>query len=867
MTDPAPATALDGLRVVEIGEGQTLAYAGKLLAEYGADVVKLEDSQGDPLRRRLPLPDAPHADGALHRWLNNNKRSLVLDWRNDAAALAPLLSAAGIVLSAVPRHGPDAPPTAAALAPQALRRARAHLIVGHASDFGPDGPLRDWQGGELALYALSGLLGASGPHDRPPLAHGVGVSWLNGGAALAMGVLAANWERATSGLGQVVDVAGLDTMVSAQGVFPFLVSYTGVVDRRQGKVPSIDQGIFQCADGAIACVIRVGAWESFLDALDHPPFREERFRRRGAMYRREIVAEVAAHLRTLPRRDVLERAQAKRLPFALAHTAADLAGDAQLADRGFFLVAEGADGRHTRIPGRPFLMGASPWRMHRPAPLLGDTTQDSLDWDPHPQPPAPPTTPAVGALPLAGLRVVELGTAWAVPFAARALADLGAHVIKLESPRYPDHGRIPPYTDFDLGDTFYDRLPGQLLANPNKFHAALDFARPRGRELLLRLVAACDIVIENYTPHALQQHRLTYDDLRAVNPRLIMLSSCGYGHSGPWRDYRALGWGLEPASGLADVTGYPDGPPEASAVPYPDIAAAVHAAFACMLALEHRRRTGDGQWIDLAQYEVATLSAAAPLLHHLSSGGSWGRHGNRHPWYAPHNLYPAAPDGTPLGNDDQWLTIAVEHDREWLRLLAALHGALPDHPAWRALQGRKADEDDIDAAIADWTRQRTAQDAARHLQSAGVRAAPVRRFDQVLRDPQLWHRGLLLRADQPAVGPRIVAGPWQRFSRTPARLRWAAAPYGAHNDLVYRGLLGLDDKEMADLERDGVIGPLQMPRPRRAGTPLDRQIEQGRARGADPDHRAWNAAAPPLPYDPPASLVWGPHPASVPGSS
>ena len=682
MTNP-PDSALDGLRVLELGRGPMLAYTGKLLAEFGADVVKLESPDGDPLRRRLPLPDAPAADGALHRWLNNSKRSVVCDGFSPDDLPDGLLDAADVLLLGegfgAPVAGPPGEPErGGGLSAEALEMAYPHLIVGVASDFGPDGPWAGRPGGELALYAQSGLLGASGPYDRPPVAHGVGVSWFNGGAALAMGVVAAHLERARSGSGQVVDVAGLDAMVAAGAAIPFLVSFTGVVDRRRGKLPQLEQGIFDAADGQIACVFRGAGWTQLLELLDDPAQLAEAFQRPNAQRDPDVVAAVVRRIGELPRQVLLERAQARRLPFAPVHDAEDLAECPQLNDRGFFIVVEGADGRHTRMPGRPFLMTATPWRMRRPAPLLGDTALgdtalESLGWasrpsrqlESQPEPLPEDGVTAAAAGPLAGIRVLELGTAWAAPFAAKALADLGAEVIKLESPRYPDGARIPPFADRSLetdhgggsggdsdggsdggpdgdssggsrgdssgGARFFDRLPAQQTANAGKWHATLDFASQRGRALLLDLVQRCDVLIENYTPHALSQHRLTYDVLRETRPDLVMLSTCGFGHSGPWKEYRALGWGLEPASGLSAVTGYADGPPVACSAPYPDTAAAVHAGYAILLALEYRRRTGRGQWIDLAQYEVATLAASPPLLHYLSTGTLWGRHGNRHP--------------------------------------------------------------------------------------------------------------------------------------------------------------------------------------------------------------------------------------------
>ena len=857
-------SALAGLRVLELGESRALAYAGKLLADFGADVVKVESEWGDSSRRRLPLPDAPGADGQLHRWLNNNKRSVVIDWRRDAASLSPLLDGAHVAISAVPAAGPQAPRTAAALAPEALRRGRDHLVVAHVSDFGPDGPLAGWMGGELVLYALSGLLAGSGAYDRPPVKHGVGVAWYTSGAALALGVLIAQWERGEHGHGQVVDVAALDCMVGAQAALPFVHSFTGVVPRRAGKVVRADLGILPCKDGYVASITGPMGWERFVALLGEPALAREHFLDRGerVQYMGEVIDLIIRRLSEKTKEEWFHEAQALRLAYAPVQSAADLARCPQLADRGFFVDVDGADGLRSRLPGRPFLMSRTPWRQSRPAPLLGDTAIDAVGWD---RPARPGADAPSNEFPLRGIRILELSTAWAVPCATKLLAELGADVIKVESHTHIDHARTAPYADHELGERFFDRTPIFHVANTSKAHVCLELSHPQARDLLRRLVAGADVLMENFTPRVVERFGLTYDDLIAHRPDLIMLSSCGYGHTGPWRDYRAYGWSLEPAGGLSDVTGYPDGPPHSSGVPYPDMASALHTAYAILLALLHRRRTGQGQWIDLAQYEVGALAAVEPLLQQLTDGRPWGRHGNRHPWYAPHNIYPAAPDGTTLGADDQWVAIAVERDEEWPRLVQALDGALPDRPEWAAMGGRKADEEEIDAAIAEWTASRTAEESARLLQSGGVRAAPVHRYDQTLRNPQLWHRDYLQRVTSREVGTRILPGAWQRFSRTPARMRWGSPGFGEHNRLVLQGVLGLSDAEVDALYAAGATAdaPTTIERPPIGGVPVETQIELGVGRGLDAGYREWNEAGPAVPVVEALPLSWGPTAARI----
>ena len=850
--------------MLEIGAGlgpasMGLGYTGKLLAEFGADVVKLELPEGDAARRRIPLPDAAAADGVLHRWLHNSKRSVVLDWRESLESLDSLLDGADVVISAVPIAGPAATATTDALQPEALRANRPHLIAAHISDFGPDGPWAERMGGELVLYALSGLLGASGSFDRPPVAHGTGIAWYTAGTALAVGVLVAHWERGTSGEGQVVDVAGLDAMIGAQAAMPFAVSSTGRVARRQGHATRIEVGILPCKGGHIASVIGREGWERLVALLDEPALLEERFLDRFSRpaYMAEASELVLGRLAEEPSEHWFHGAQALRMPFAMVQSAADIAECPQLNDRGDFITVEGADGRHVRMPSRPFLMQRTPWRMSRPSPFLGDTSIEDLGWEVRKQP-TPGTS--TGELPLTGIRVIELGTAWAGPCATKILADLGADVIKIESPTHPDNARVPPYTDGELGARHFDRNVAYHIANTSKAHVALELSQPYAQELFKRLVVGADVVLENYTPHVMTQFGLDYDTLRHARPDLIMLSSCGYGHSGPWSNYGAYGWSLEPGGGLADVTGYADGPPIASAVPYPDMASALHGAFAILLALEHHRARGEGQWIDLAQYEAATRSAVVPLLHYMTTGELWGRHGNHHPWYAPHNIYPSAPDGSDLGAEDAWVAITVEEDIEWPRLVATLEGWLEDRAEWASFEGRKRDEEAIDGSIAAWTKERTNVKAADLLQAAGVRAAPVNRFDQTIRNPQSWQRGFLVRAQHPESGTRIVPGVWQRFSRTPGRVRWAATNFGAQNRLVFESILGLPAEEVDAMYARGETSDeaTALARPAVASIPMEQMIALGLARGRDRDYRAWNAAGPVVPMIHELPLTWGP---------
>ena len=558
------------------------------------------------------------------------------------------------------------------------------------------------------------------------------------------------WERHRSGRGQVLDVAALDCLVGVQGSFALRHPFTGSILRREPKAGTPLSGILPCADGYVVPVPPLGAadgWVRMMSLLEEPALLDDRFATEEDRdrERRTVNALIEARLRAKPKGHWFHEAQRLRMPFAPVQNAADIAGCPQLAARGFYEEVQGLDGRAERLLGRPFLMAETPWRLRRPAPRLGDTALDAVDWPPRP---IPSRTSTVDDLPLHGIRVLELATAWAGPAATKALADFGADVIKVESHLHPDRGRGSAYADHALGDRFYDRFPAMHFDNAGKLHVCLELTDPDARALVLRLAAEADVVLENFMPHVLERLGLAYPILREQRAALIMVSSSGFGATGPWRDYGSYGMGLEAACGLAETTGYADGPPHRSAIPYPDMAAALHSAVAILLALEYRRRTGRGQWIDLAQYEVACLAAA------------------------------------------------------------------------------------------------------------------VRRYDQVSRDPQLWHRGFWQRATSRELGPRLYLGPWARLHRTPGRIRSAAPGFAEHNRFVLCGLLGLSEAQYQGLLARGATSEelSGFARPASAGLTAEEELALGDTRGFDPDYQALNRAGPAAPHvsEPPVQWLAAP---------
>ncbi|MBI3954150.1 MAG: CoA transferase, partial [Chloroflexi bacterium] len=254
-------------------------------------------------------------------------------------------------------------------------------------------------------------------------------------------------------------------------------------------------------------------------------------------------------------------------------------------------------------------------------------------------------------LPLENIRVVECATAWAIPCATKLMADLGAEVIKVESITRLDDARPAYYADNDPSGDYWEKGTQYLGANSNKHHLTLNLSTPQGVRLFKELVSVSDVVAENYTPRVMKGFGLDYEALRKLRPDLVMVSSTGFGHAGPWRNYSAFGWGLEPMV-ISHLTGRPDRAPLNSAIPIPDMAGALHGAFAIMAALQHQRRTGQGQWVDISQYEIGVHYIARALMDYTLNGRVQDRMGNRHVTMCPHNAYPCR-------GDDMWIAIAV----------------------------------------------------------------------------------------------------------------------------------------------------------------------------------------------------------------
>jgi crotonobetainyl-CoA:carnitine CoA-transferase CaiB-like acyl-CoA transferase len=417
--------------------------------------------------------------------------------------------------------------------------------------------------------------------------------------------------------------------------------------------------------------------------------------------------------------------------------------------------------------------------------------------------------------PLEGIRILDLTIALAGAFTTMLLADLGAEVLKIESlqhyptptkgPRHPPRGddavamsATRDYPDNDPGDDPWNRLSWFNAQARNKRDATMDLTRPRGRELFLRLVEQSDGLVENNAAGLLEKLGIGPDVLHEVNPRLIIVRMPPMGTWGPDSNATGFGWHFEDLGGFLRVQGYPDGLEVGSI--FMDGASGPGGANAFLMALLERRRTGRGPVCELAQVENMISHIGDLTMDAAMNDRAPRRWGNRSPDFAPQGCYPGA-------GDDAWVVLSVRDDAEWSRLRHVLGDPVElDAPALATLDGRRAAHDDIDAAVAEWTSQRTAMEATSALQSAGIPAGPVMNEADAAADPQLHERGFFQLLEHPSAGVHFHPGTNFQMDGTPLEL-WRAAPtLGQDNEYVYKELLGISDDEYAELVADGHIG-------------------------------------------------------------
>ncbi|HEY4669014.1 MAG TPA: CoA transferase [Tepidiformaceae bacterium] len=398
--------------------------------------------------------------------------------------------------------------------------------------------------------------------------------------------------------------------------------------------------------------------------------------------------------------------------------------------------------------------------------------------------------------PFRGLRVADMAWVGVGPTVSKYLADHGAEVIRVESSTYPEAlRRVGPFVDDEPG---IDRSGYYANFNSSKLGMSVNLKHPRGPELVKRLVAECDVVTESFTPGTLARFGLDYEQLRQVRPDLLMISMPLYGQTGPWASYMGYGHVLQAASGYNHLTGWPDGPPIGTGIAYTDFLVPHFAAVALIAALDYRRRTGKGQYLDFGQMEAAIHGLGTAILDWTANGHEQSRMGNRDPEAAPHGCYRC--------KDGKYVVIACFTEKDWERFKAAL-----GRPEWCDLERmrrrwqRLNEQKEIDWHLSMYCAEMRSSTVFRVMQEFGVPCGIVRSPEALQNDPQMRHRKHYWMLKHPVMGDRTYDSPSFKLSKTPAELTKAAPLLGEDNEYVYRDLIGLSEEEFISLLADGAF--------------------------------------------------------------
>ncbi|CAM5620116.1 Formyl-CoA:oxalate CoA-transferase [Streptomyces alboniger] len=761
-TDPA------ALRVLDLTD--ELAFQGaRLLVGIGADVVRTEPGTGlDPAART--------------HWHAGKRWAPV----RDAAELDTLAAGADVVLESGPvarlrglrEDGSSRWPHA------------VHVVV---TPFGLTGPRRDWVGDDLVLASAGGMTWLGGRPDGQPKPPPREQALQTAGAHAAIGALLG----IVSGTPQLVDISVQEAVAATLETAALAWIHAGRFPvRNAGVYEHVAHRIFEAADGYVAGGYSGSnrMWTDLLawmaergeagDLLDER-WQDAAYRWDQRAHVDELVQRFAARQ---PAAELAAEARARALPWAEVVPAGRLTANPQLRARDSLVTVTGAG-----LPDGGVEDVGFPWAaLPRPVtlPALHEAVGDS-PWR-HParaRPRAERPTPRA----LEGVRVLDLTWVLAGPYVTKQLGEHGADIVKIESRHRQDPTRFAPSMRLRPGSDPDDS--GYFLNfNRNKRGVALNLRTEEGRRLLRELVPHCDVVVENFSPGVLARWGMDYASLRELNPGVILVSMAGVGQTGPWRNAVTFADTLAAMSGLAGETRDPGGPPQGLTFGLGDMIAANSAVLATLDLLAR----GRGGHVDLSQLEAmaAAMGPAAlkPVLGNGVPDPRTAEFPNRSPRAVPHGVYPAA-------GDDRWVAVSVTEEEQWHALTR-----LVELPCMNGdLAARRGREDDIDAALAAWTRGQDAHKLAELLQAEGVPAAVVATGqDLVEADEQLAARGFYPLLDHPLTGPVRHEGLVARLAATPGSLTRPAPLLGQHTDEVLRELLGLTDEQLAALTAEGV---------------------------------------------------------------
>lgn len=805
---------LSSYRVLDLTHTQGM-LCGQILGDLGADVIQIEPPGGAPGRKLGPFLDQKTDPASSLFWWSyaRGKRSLELDIDQDRETFLKLVGSTDFLIDAEPAGGL----AKRGFAYEDLAKHHSGLIQVSLTAYGASGPKADWAASDITLLAASGPMAITGDEDRAPVRVSVPQAWQHCAAEGAVGALIALQERHKSGRGQQVTISTQQALsLATQGyILSDCVNET-TAQRIAGGILAGDIRIrltYPAKDGHVAITHIFGATvgpatrrlmefvydEGFCDAAT----RDKDWIEYGLLLATgeepieefERVKEcVAACTASKTKAELLDAAMERRLLMAPMSTIEDVVKSPQFASRDYFQTPKGEGPSASILYPGPFAkFSRTPLASTTRPARAGEHTEEILESLTALEPKPTQGTGEASAKPLEGVKILDFMWALAGPGATRILADWGATVVRIESSSKLDVGRtIRPFID---GDESPEKSAVFHSTNAGKRMLTLNLNAPEGKAVALDLAKWADVVTESFSPRAMKSFGLDYGTLSKVKPDLIMLSTCLMGQTGPLSMFAGYGNLAAAIAGFFDITGWPDREPAGPFGAYTDYIAPRYNAIAVLAALDHRRRTGEGQHIDLAQAEAALHFLTPAILDYTANGHVQGRMGNRDLNFAPHGAYP-------VQGEDAWIAIACETDAQW-QALAKLIGV--DAARYPTAGDRLQAQDALDAAIGEFTETRSGADVEAQLQNLGVPVSQVLNSPELRRDPQLNHMGHFIEVPHHEGGTTAVEAARIQMSRSEPVVETSAPTFNRDMMFVLNDLLGYDDDKLGELLVSGAL--------------------------------------------------------------
>jgi crotonobetainyl-CoA:carnitine CoA-transferase CaiB-like acyl-CoA transferase len=776
---------LKGIRVIDHA-GEYGELCGRLLADLGAEVIQVEPTGGAASRNIPPF----HGDMSLYFAVRNlGKKSVTLDLESadGRRRLDGLLDAADVWIES---H------RASDLHRREILARHPSLIITSITPFGLTGPYRDYAATDAVLVAMSGLLFRSGVPGKSPLLSPGALAYDIAGTTAAFATVAALWDRTKTGRGQHLDVSVMEA--AAQTSDWALPNFSATKARggsyfelRMGSAPVYT--MYPCADGYVRLIIlNPRQWRAMRAWLGEPQvLQADHFD--YLLGRMSIQTDIldpmfADFFKDKTKLELAYEAQRRGLAMTPVLTPDEVLAADHFAARKTFRDAEVADGVNARVADGFFILDGRRLGFTGRAPAPGEHDRDTLA--PIAKP-SPPVNSATSRYPFAGLRVLDFGIGGVGVEAGRLLAEYGADVIKIETRAHPDFIRAIYGTEMN---------PSFASSSRCKRSFGINLRTADGLAIIKRLIAVSDLVIENSATGTMGKMGLGFDQMRAINPRIILASSQLMGASGPWKDWIGFGPNSRTAAGMTWLWNFPEGgmPPGSGAI-HPDHLAGRMLALGAVATLFARGRGGDGGHLEVAQVETIIGLLADLMLKAALEPGSVGPQGNLSARGAPWGVYPCA------GNE-RWCVITIRNDDDWSRFRTAL-----GDPDWarardyKTAQARIERRAEIDRRVTEWTSARSDREVTDILQPAGVPTGFMMYASDMPADPHLVARGYPQQVDQPGVGAMMFEGPAFHATSIPEPIVAPAPALGEHTREICRTILRMEDADVSKLVAEGVL--------------------------------------------------------------